>query len=89
MANDHAQRMSNEEYFRCLDRAANARRPEDVLEIRNEVVRRFRGDPRADDLAEALYAHQERLIERSIERSSESAVSEIRRGRDPIDYWQA
>jgi hypothetical protein len=89
MANDHAQRMSNEEYFRCLDRAANARRPEDVLEIRNEVVRRFRGDPRADDLAEALYAHQERLIERSIERSPDGGVSEIRRGRDPIDYWQA
>ncbi|HJU64868.1 MAG TPA: hypothetical protein VJ596_04290 [Gemmatimonadaceae bacterium] len=81
--------MSNEEYFRCLDRAANARKPEDVLEIRNEVVRRFRGDPRADDLAEALYAHQERLIERSIERTSESSSAGSRAGRERIDYWQA
>ena len=54
-------RMSNEEYFRCLERGASARTPEEAAGVRQEVRLRWRGDPRADDLAEALYAHEERL----------------------------
>ncbi|HET7585315.1 MAG TPA: hypothetical protein VFK13_10425 [Gemmatimonadaceae bacterium] len=64
MSDDRAPRMSNEEYYRCLERATEARRPEEIHALRSEVVRRWRGDPRADDLTEALYAHQERLAER-------------------------
>ena len=64
MADDHAPRMSNQEYFRCLDQAARATRAEEVQGLRTEVMRRWRGDPRADDLVEALYAHQERLAAR-------------------------
>ena len=64
MADDHAPRMSNHEYFRCLDQAATATRAEQVQGLRTEVMRRWRGDPRADDLVEALYAHQERLAAR-------------------------
>jgi hypothetical protein len=53
--------MSTHEYFRCIDRAARATAPQEVRELRAEVLRRWQGDPRADDLAEALYAHLERL----------------------------
>ena len=54
-------RMTNEEYFRCLETGALARTPDEVARVRQEVRQRWRGDPRADDLAEALYAHEERL----------------------------
>ncbi|MGH7719816.1 MAG: hypothetical protein ACREON_13360 [Gemmatimonadaceae bacterium] len=70
--------MSNEDYFRCLDQAATADRPEDVQRIRLEVIQRWRGDPRADDLAEALYAHQERLNERASEPPSHGGRAELR-----------
>jgi hypothetical protein len=53
--------MSTHDYFRCIDRAARATAPDEVRELRAEVLRRWHGDPRADDLAEALYAHLERL----------------------------
>ncbi|MEJ7809441.1 MAG: hypothetical protein WKG32_03400 [Gemmatimonadaceae bacterium] len=62
MAIDHAPRMSNEEYFRCLETAANASSAEEVRQLRAEVIRRWRGDPRADDLTEALHAHQTRYF---------------------------
>ncbi|MDQ3696750.1 MAG: hypothetical protein M3373_01815 [Gemmatimonadota bacterium] len=55
--------MSSQEYFDCIDRAARAARPDEIERLRAEVVGRWHGDPRADDLAEALYAHQERLSE--------------------------
>ncbi len=61
MASDHAPRMSNEEYFRCLEAAANAPSADEVWRIRGEVLHRFRGDARADDLCEALHAHAARL----------------------------
>ena len=71
MANDYAPRMSNESYFDFLERGAMSARPEDVRELRHEVMQRFRGDARADDLAEALYAHEVRLAEsRSMSRIS-------------------
>ncbi|HEU4565130.1 MAG TPA: hypothetical protein VFS05_10795 [Gemmatimonadaceae bacterium] len=61
MIQDHSSRMSTHEYFACIDRAARATAPEEVRRLRGDVVQRWRGDPRADDLAEALYAHEERL----------------------------
>jgi hypothetical protein len=54
--------MSNDDYFRCLETAANARSEEEILRVRAEVLARWRGDPRADDLSEALYAHRERFL---------------------------
>lgn len=64
MGNDHAARMSTQEYFHWLDRAASATTAEEVHRLRSEVLGRWRDDPRADDLSEALYAHQERLAAR-------------------------
>jgi hypothetical protein len=62
MADDHAPRMSNLDYYRCLDTAASATSADDIRRLRDEVIRRWRGDPRADDLTEALYAHQLRFF---------------------------
>ena len=64
MTNDRAPCMSNQDYFQCLDQAATASRADDVHRIRAEVSERWKGDPRADELADALYAHQERLAAR-------------------------
>ena len=61
MSNDHAPRMTSDEYFRCLDAAAGARSADDVWRIRGEILHKFRGDARADDLCEALHAHASRL----------------------------
>ncbi len=61
MASDYAPRMSIQEYDRCLDRAAAAARAADVERLRADVMARWRGDPRAEDLVETLYVHQERL----------------------------
>lgn len=66
MVNEHAPRMSNEEYFRCLETAANARSADEVRRIRSEVSRKYHGDPRADDLCEALYAHATRFEGREL-----------------------
>ncbi len=87
MADDHAPRMSNQDYFRCLDQAATATRAEQVQGLRTEVMRRWRGDPRADDLVEALYAHQERLATREntlrLEAGRILSRPELRRGQLP------
>ena len=64
MADDHAPGMTSREYFTCLERAADAASAAEVRRLRAEVLARWRGDPRADDRAEALHTHQERLAER-------------------------
>lgn len=64
MTEEHAPRMSSRDYYSCIDRAARARRPDEIRNLRGDVRQRWRGDPRADDLAEALYAHEERLAGR-------------------------
>ena len=61
MASDNVQQMSTREYFSYLDRGAAATRAEDVQHLRTDLQRRWAGDPKANDLTEALYAHQERL----------------------------
>jgi hypothetical protein len=58
MANDRAARMPNRVYIECMERAAGARSAAEVARVRAWVRRRWAGDPRADDLAEALYVHQ-------------------------------
>ena len=64
MASDYARRMSAQDYDRCLDQAAAAARPADVERLRAEVMARWRGDPRVEDLVETLYVHQEGLAAR-------------------------
>ena len=64
MADDHAPRMSTREYLSYLDRGAEAATAQDVQRLRAELVRHWRGDPRADDLVETLYVHQEGLAAR-------------------------
>ena len=64
MASDYARRMSAQDYDRCLDQAAAAARPGDIERLRADVMARWRGDPRAEDLVETLYVHQERLAAR-------------------------
>jgi hypothetical protein len=61
MADDRAPRMPNRDYFECMERAAGARSAAEVAQLRLEMMRRWAGDPRADDLSEALYAHQLRF----------------------------
>ena len=58
MVDDHAPRMSSHDYDRCIDRAANARTAGEISRLRAEVLRRWGGDPRANDLIEVLYAHE-------------------------------
>jgi hypothetical protein len=61
VASNDVQQMSTREYFSYLDQGAAATKAEDVQHLRTDLMRRWPGDPRADDLTEALYAHQERL----------------------------
>ena len=61
MASNDVQRMSTTEYFSYLDRGAAATRAEDVQHLRTDLQRRWAGDPKANDLTETLYGHQERL----------------------------
>ena len=75
MANDHAPRMPNEEYFRCLEAAANAGSASEVWRIRGEVLRKYHGDARADDLCEALHAHAARVAEATGEGGAERRPS--------------
>jgi hypothetical protein len=58
MVDDHAPRMSSHDYDRCIDSAADARTAEEIARLRAEVLRRWGGDPRANDLIEVLYAHE-------------------------------
>ena len=64
MANDHAPRMSTREYFSYLDEGAEATTAADVQHLRTDLMYRWPGDPRADDLTETLYMHQEQLAAR-------------------------
>ena len=75
MANDHAPRMTNEEYFRCLEAAANAPSAGDVWRIRGEIMHKYRGDSRADDLCEALHAHACRFAQESDTRPTRHGAS--------------
>ena len=61
MADDRAPRMPNRDYFECMERAASAQSAAEVARVRSEVMRQWAGDPRAEDLSEALYAHQLRF----------------------------
>ena len=58
MKSDRAPRMSSHEYHECLERAASATRAADVAALRAEVLRRWEGDPRAQDLSELLHEHE-------------------------------
>ena len=64
MASNYAPSMSTEDYLYCLGKVSRATNAEEVQRLRTAILRRWRGDPRAYDLAEALYAHQERLAAR-------------------------
>ena len=65
MSDDRAPRITTREYYRCLERAAEASSAEEIRQLRDEVMRHWRGDPRADDLTEALYAHLVRVSEQT------------------------
>jgi hypothetical protein len=80
MMDDRAARMPNQEYFEFMERAASARSAAEVARVRDEVRRRWAGDPRADDLSEALYAHQLRFSGGSAAHAiASSGVSEMTR----------
>jgi hypothetical protein len=64
MANEHALRMSEQDFRRCLETASNATRVGDVERVRREVLIRWRGDPKAAVLADTLFEQEERLQER-------------------------
>ena len=55
--------MNSHEYGECLERAANAKRATDVAALRAEVLQRWAGDPRAQDLSELLHEHEVMLGE--------------------------
>ena len=65
MSDDRAPRITTREYYRCLERAAEASSAEEIRQLRDEMMRHWRGDPRADDLTEALYAHLVRVSEQT------------------------
>ena len=80
MTDDRAARMPNQDYFECIERAAGARSAAEVARVRLEVMRRWAGDPRADDLSEALYAHQLRFSGGGVAQAvASSGVSEATR----------
>ncbi len=64
VASDDVQQMSTREYFSYLDRGAAATTAQDVQHLRTELMHCWRDDPRAEDLTETLYAHQEQLAAR-------------------------
>jgi hypothetical protein len=66
VANDRAPRMSTKAYASYIDRGAAAMTAAEVKQLRTELLQRWRGDPRAEDLAETLYAHEEHLAAREI-----------------------
>ena len=65
-------RMSQEEYSYYLDWAAKATAAAEVQHLRARLLRRWPGDPRTEHLADALYAHQERLAAREHARRLEA-----------------
>ena len=61
MSNHDAPLLTNEDYFRYLDRAAGVTRAEELEWLRAEVIGRYADDSRAGGLTEALDAHRQRL----------------------------
>ncbi len=64
MASNYAPGMNTDDYVYCLAKASRATSAEEVQRLRTAILRRWRGDPRAFELAETLYARQERLAAR-------------------------
>jgi hypothetical protein len=58
MPDQRSARMRGADRERCVTSAAGARTPEEVARIRADLLRRWPGDLRARDLAEALCLHQ-------------------------------
>jgi hypothetical protein len=54
-------RMGKDTYYRYLELAAEASMADEIRQLRAEVVRRWHGDPLADDLTEALASHLTRF----------------------------
>ncbi len=77
MASNYAPSMSTDDYLYCLGKATKATSAEEVQRLRTAVLRRWSGDPRAAELADALYARQERLAAR--ENALRVEASRIRR----------
>lgn len=71
-------RMSTQDYLSYLDRAAAATSPMDVERLRGEVLERWRDDPWAADLDQALHLHHERLAARENRLRSEAGRSASR-----------
>ena len=61
MINDWGPRMSNEEYFDYMERAAGASSAGEIAAIRRDILQRYKGDPRADAFCDALSEHQKRF----------------------------
>ena len=61
MTSEWGPRMSNEEYFDYMERAAGASSAGEVAAIRRDILQRYRGDPRADAFCDALSEHQRRF----------------------------
>ena len=61
---DRARRLSTHEYTTYVDRGAAASSAAQVERLRTQLLERWRGDRRAEELADVLYAHQERLAAR-------------------------
>ena len=61
MASEWGPRMSNEEYFDYMERAAQASDAAEVAAIRRDILQRYQGDPRADAFCDALAEHQRRF----------------------------
>jgi hypothetical protein len=61
VVNEWGPRMSNEEYFDYMERAAGASSAGEVAAIRRDILQRYRGDPRADAFCDALSEHQRRF----------------------------
>ncbi len=87
MASNYAPGMSTDDYVYCLGKASRATSAEEVQGLRTAVLRRWSGDPRAAELADVLYARQERLAAREntlrVEGSRMRSRLESRAGRLP------
>ena len=65
MASDSEPSMQQHDFVRCVAQAAAARTAEEVERLSAEVLRRWAGDPRADDLTLALSTRRELLDARA------------------------
>jgi hypothetical protein len=64
MPTDRARRLSPHDYATYVARGAAASSAAQVERLRTQLLERWRGDPRAEDLADVLYAHQQQLAAR-------------------------